>query len=53
MQIELTQQETALILEVLSKVSINPTAPDAPAIVGIIQGLVSKIRPQEPQPATE
>jgi len=57
MQIELTPQESNLILEILSKLTVNPTAPDAGTVVGLIQGLAAKLRPEtpaaEPEPSAE
>lgn len=57
MQIELTPQESSLIIEILSKLTVNPTAPDAGTVVALIQGLAVKLRPEtpaaEPEPSAE
>jgi len=43
MVLELSENESKLLVEILTKLNINPAAPEAAAVVATVQSLLSKI----------
>lgn len=43
-----TDEETKFLLELLARLTINPTAPEAAATVAIVQSIANKLRTEKP-----